>query len=712
MLEGTEEVGYTITFTKSAPITLLHGKDGAKGEDGATPVIGVAKDDDGLYYWTVRVGSAVPVWLTDADGRKIPATGEEGAAGHSPVLGVADFEGALYWQLDGEWLLDGEVKVPATGAKGDKGEQGDAVFAANGVDYTSDPDNVTFTLADGVTRITLPRATAVTVGFDSYATFYASAANRELALVLPATLKEDDFTAIVATVTNENGSATDIRTRAVGAKWGVEVTEPAFEAGVVVPGSARVKLTPPADVSLSETALLRVTIVDNKGREYAVSRPVKYFDGQIVACGAGGLSAAVTAPDVTKLAVTGSIDASDFAYIRQNLTALEVLDLTMTDLETMPDRGLAFYGTPNTTLRRVALPASVATVDEAAFADCAALESIRFEGVRTIGPWAFENCAALRDVQWGDKLETVSKAAFMNCSSLVAIDIPASVQTLGRWVFQGCGNLETIVLHEGLQALSPSTFYGCGVVSLRIPSTVKELPAWTFQQCLKLERIVLHDGIRSIGEGAFQQCRSLRHITIPKGVTVIEPATFELCSNLQSVYFHDGITVIRDSAFGACTSLRLETTNVDKPYNLPASLTTLENAAFIQCTSITGVSVPPLIETLPSYLFNGCTALSGVTLPEGLREIGDWAFGSCRSLASITLPSTVSEVGHLVFHGCTALTQVYSYVTTAPTIQTDTFGNDHLEAQRYLYIPRSAQPSAYAAWAPYFGKGISNVLND
>ena len=30
------------------------GEDGADGKDGVTPVIGVAQDEDGIYYWTIN----------------------------------------------------------------------------------------------------------------------------------------------------------------------------------------------------------------------------------------------------------------------------------------------------------------------------------------------------------------------------------------------------------------------------------------------------------------------------------------------------------------------------------------------------------------------------------------------------------------------------------------------------------------------------------
>ena len=48
VLQNGKEVGYTITFSKSSPITIFHGKDGANGS-GHTPVIGVKRDTDGVY---------------------------------------------------------------------------------------------------------------------------------------------------------------------------------------------------------------------------------------------------------------------------------------------------------------------------------------------------------------------------------------------------------------------------------------------------------------------------------------------------------------------------------------------------------------------------------------------------------------------------------------------------------------------------------------
>ena len=83
--EGDIEVGYTITFSRSGTITIYHGQDGIDGEDGINgedgkdgyiPAIGVKRDLDGIYYWTLD-----DEWLKDEFGNKIPTTGADGTDG-------------------------------------------------------------------------------------------------------------------------------------------------------------------------------------------------------------------------------------------------------------------------------------------------------------------------------------------------------------------------------------------------------------------------------------------------------------------------------------------------------------------------------------------------------------------------------------------------------------------------------------------------------
>ena len=361
---------------------------------------------------------------------------------------------------------------------------GTSVIAA--VD-TSHGDYVVFTLADGTTTITLPRSNAVTIGLDGYDVLYCTASSLDIPLLFPSTLKSGDYTSIAATVTNDNGTGTDIQTRAsagTNGVWKVDITQPAFgDDGMIIPNSSKVTLTPPKHVKLSDTAILKVTLVDKKGMETTVTRPIKYSAVAAVTSTAGNLSSVATDVELAVLVIKGSVDATDLAYIRNTLTKLEVLDLSMTDMVTLPGWGLGFHPDdgyqPNTTLKEVMLPASLVTIGKSAFLNCRALDYVDTGNAETITEYAFEGCSNLREVILSEKLKTVGNCAFRNCVSLSLIDIPGSVETLGRWVFENCGNLQSVVLHEGVQSLSESTFYGCGIRSVSIPSTVTAIPNWT-----------------------------------------------------------------------------------------------------------------------------------------------------------------------------------------------------------------------------------------
>ncbi len=292
IMEGAKEVGYTITFAKAKPITILNGKDGEKGTDGITPIIGVKQDTDGVYYWTVKTGEADPVWLTDAEGKKINAAGkvgEAGEAGHTPVISVETSDGKLYWKVDDKWLLDKDGnKVPATGEKGatgasgsngSKGDQGDSIFKKDGIDISND-DYVTFTLTDG-TEIKLMRALDVTIGIkdvkdEMYITSSEKSTGKTTELELPSV---DDYKAITAEIKSKQGVDTDIATRAADPEpWKVELTKPVLNDDGTVKTAGTVKITPSSAVQESDQAILTLSIIDKQNIEHTTVIIITYTD--------------------------------------------------------------------------------------------------------------------------------------------------------------------------------------------------------------------------------------------------------------------------------------------------------------------------------------------------------------------------------------------------------------------------------------------------
>ena len=163
--EGSDVVGYTITFSKSAPITIYNGtdgKDGADGKDGqkgeqgepsvVVPEIGIKKDVDGTYYWTID-----GKWLTDDNGNKIPAVAEKGEAGADGEDGKDGTNGqdgkdgiTPQLKIEGDyWYVSYDEGKTWTqlgrATSGNGGTGADSIFSK--VDVGN--DSVTFTMLDG-----------------------------------------------------------------------------------------------------------------------------------------------------------------------------------------------------------------------------------------------------------------------------------------------------------------------------------------------------------------------------------------------------------------------------------------------------------------------------------------------------------------------------------------------------------------------------------
>ena len=568
--------GYVISFLKSGNVTIKHGEQGEKGENGTTPVISVKQDSDGKHYWTVN-----GEWLLD-NGNKMPVTGEKGDKGDK---GVSGSDGLTpYIGDNGNWWIG----TSDTGVKA----QGDAIFAKDGIDYTSDLDNVIFTLADG-TKITLPRTSALTVGFESYETFMLTPTTNVINIVLPETLKEEDYTALVAEVKNEAGVGMDFQTRAASSPWQVKLTEPTFTNGKYQ-NNAKVTVTA-TGANNGDKAILKITLIDNRGKEISASRVLEYFNGVIVDISAGELSnvlSGITLTNINALKVTGTLNETDFKYIRENLTALEVLDLSGTNMTVFPNRALAFYNGENTTLKEVILPEGLISIEEAAFANCTALEKL---------------------------------------------NVPSTVNTLGRWILENT-KVTSFTIPQGVTEIPASCFYGSAITTINIPPSVKTIGNWAFQDA-KLTEVVIPSSVTSIGEWAFgcdNDNPTLQSVIIEADITEIPNCCFYLQTKLTSLSLPEGITAIGDDAFCGCKISSL---------TLPSSLKTIGARAFSN-NGITQLTIPNKVESIGNAAF-AHNSIDNIDLPATLVSLHATAFKwesmnevICRALSVPQTPQT------------------------------------------------------------------------
>ena len=143
-------IGYTITFSKHDSITIYHGEsgqNGTNGKDGITPVIGVAQDTDGIYYWTLN-----GEWLLDDNGNKLPVSGKDGKNGADGKDGQDGADGKdgitpLLKIENGYWYIsydNGATWTESGKATGDNGQNGsDGKDGQDGADGSNGQDGVT-----------------------------------------------------------------------------------------------------------------------------------------------------------------------------------------------------------------------------------------------------------------------------------------------------------------------------------------------------------------------------------------------------------------------------------------------------------------------------------------------------------------------------------------------------------------------------------------
>ena len=111
-----------------------------------------------------------------------------------------------------------------------------------------------------------------------------------------------------------------------------------------------------------------------------------------------------------------------------------------------------------------------------------------------------------------------------------------------------------------------------------------------------------------------------------------------------------GVTSINNSAFVGCSSLASAT--------IPDSVTTIGSYAFEGCASLTSVTIGNGVTSIDSYTFRNCSSLASVAIGSGVTSIGYYAFNNCTGLTSITIPDSVTSIDNYAFDNCTGLTSV------------------------------------------------------
>lgn len=682
----TEEgavVGYTITFTKSGPVTIYHGKDGANGADGKdgangadgkdgadgyTPVIGVKQDADGIYYWTLD-----GEWLLDGNGNKIKAegtdgkdgvngedgkdgingedgqdgeNGKDGENGITPMLKIEEGywyvsydEGATWTQLgkatgeNGKDGADGKDGINGeNGQDGADGKDGDSFFQS----VTQDENNVYFTLADG-TVITIPLAS-----------------NRVLSRLQSMTFvpEYNDGKATVKVAPN-----------------GVGILYMDFE---VAPKSVA------QEIADNYSTLASLKAVSTK------TRASEFVDMPLLSCVAdvesGVITISASAEALSEEFYAGEESASvSFTLSDGTITrSSDYIELALGEL--LPADNQIWY-TPETdgaiTFKYIAQ-------------EGATLLSNSYD--ETIGQWvlsydqpltrinnsAFMN-TKITTITLPDSVTQFGENVFMNCKKLVSVRLPKGLTNLPRQTFDSCVLLKNIEIPESVTSIGDSVFEESGIKSLKWPESVTGIPNRACYKCASLQSIEIPDSVVKIGSSAFSRT-AITSVKLPSSLTIIGDAAFLRCTSLTTVSeLPTAIVSLGNGVFNGCTSLTglsgkyvsedghcLVVDGVLKSfitkgvtdYYIPEEVTSIANNAFEYVYTLTTLVVHDGVESIGEYAFSNMPDLESITLPSGLKTISKNMFNSDSGLKSIVLPDSVETIEASAFGSCKNLTSI------------------------------------------------------
>ena len=144
----------------------------------------------------------------------------------------------------------------------------------------------------------------------------------------------------------------------------------------------------------------------------------------------------ITPENLHTLKVTGKMNNKDWNFVKNNLPALEMFDISETDVTTIPESAFNRKQKLNT----VHLSTTVTSISSSTFYDCPQLAIVDgCDNVQEIGGSAFYNCPLLSVFPFGKKIKKIESSAFCGCTSLPeTLIMPASLNELG-WsnVFSG-----------------------------------------------------------------------------------------------------------------------------------------------------------------------------------------------------------------------------------------------------------------------------------
>lgn len=184
-----------------------------------------------------------------------------------------------------------------------------------------------------------------------------------------------------------------------------------------------------------------------------------------------------------------------------------------------------------------------------------------------------------------------------------------------------------------------------------------------------------------LGDDSFSNCSYLFDVTLPETVTEIGSYAFYGCSLLSKAELPVKLKTIGEYAFFGCLNL--------DSIDLPNSITKIKEGTFAGC-SFKSIKLPENLLSIEDYAFMMCTSLTEIKIPDYTIIIDLGAFYACTSLKTVYLPEYLIFPGSMIFGSCSNITKVY-YLTDSPVTASKNIFDDKVYTQATLYVPEGSK---------------------